>query len=42
MTIIVSKTSIETDTKVNPITQPALYAVLNALPKDVFAEIVVL
>jgi len=31
----------ETETKVNPITHPALKAVLNAYPKDCLAVIVV-
>jgi|688.fasta_scaffold123915_3 hypothetical protein len=33
---------IEIETKVNPITHPALYAVLNALPNDYLASRVVL
>jgi hypothetical protein len=36
-----SITNKETDTKTNPMTTPALYAVLKAYPKDVFAHIVV-
>ena len=32
---------IEHDTKTNPITQPARYAVLKAEPREVFAQIVV-
>lgn len=39
--MIASNTNIDTETRVKPITQPALYAVLNALPSDVLADIVV-
>ena len=39
--IKVSRTSIDIDTSVNPITQPARYAVLKAAPKEVLAAVVV-
>jgi|LakMenEpi03Aug12_release.lakeMendotaPanAssembly.Ray.scaffolds.fasta_scaffold4910056_2 hypothetical protein len=42
MMITPIKTMIEMDTSVNPITHPALKAVLKALPKDYLASSVVL
>lgn len=39
--INVNNTNIEIETNVKPITQPARYAVLNALPNECFAENVV-
>ena len=37
----INKISIETETRAKPIMTPALYAVLNAAPKEIFALIVV-